>query len=213
MERAAGACCQQQGFLLDIFLALVLGARQRLARPPIVGHLVIIPLCEDRHLGIERAHVRVEQIVFVVAAELGERSAGFAFSSITMFFQISPFGIFCSSRIGTVGVDIVAAVDEEIRQIAQHGGVGAHARRASSSMPQPCPAVSPDHKNEMERWSSARCESGRPSPRRQWSARQDPGSGYDRRCSCPAGRPSISALAVKSDSGSASTKTGAVDRS
>src|SRR5258708_21972573 len=24
----------------------------------IVGHLVIIPLCEDRHLGIERAHVQ-----------------------------------------------------------------------------------------------------------------------------------------------------------
>ena len=127
MERAAGACCQQQGVLLDIFLALVLGARQRLARPPIVGHLVIIPLCEDRHLGIERAHVRVEQIVFVVAAELGERFRGFRLFLDHDVFPDLAVRHFLLREDWTVGVDIVAAVDEEIRPIAQHGGVGAHA--------------------------------------------------------------------------------------
>jgi hypothetical protein len=37
---------------------------------------VIVPLRENRHLGIEGEHVLVEQIVFVVTAELGERLRG-----------------------------------------------------------------------------------------------------------------------------------------
>ena len=78
----------------------------------------------------------------------------------------------------------------------------------ASSMPQPCPAVSPDQTNETERRSAGAVRK-RPitgSPRmvgddRSWQA------GCGRRCPGPAGRPSSSALAVKSLSGSASTKT------
>ena len=53
--------------------SLMLGARQRFAGPPVIGDLVIIPLREDVHGGIERSHILVEEIVLVVAAELGER--------------------------------------------------------------------------------------------------------------------------------------------
>src|SRR5262249_26883241 len=151
MERAAGARREDQCVLLDVFLALMLGAGQRLARPPIVAHLVIVPLREDGDFGVEGTHVLVEQIVFVVAAELGQRLRW-----LRLFLEYDVFPDlavrhFLLGEDRAVGVDGVAVVDEEIRAVAQHGGVGA--------------------------------------------------------LSCPAGRPSISALAVKSDSGNASTKT------
>jgi len=37
--------------LVDIFLALVLVARQRLGRPPVVGDLVVVPLREHWDFG------------------------------------------------------------------------------------------------------------------------------------------------------------------
>ncbi len=127
MERAAGPCRKDQGVLLDVFLALVLGAGQQLARPPIVGHLVVVPLREDRHLGIEGEQVPVEQIVLVVGAELGQR-----LRRLGLFLQhdVLPdlaVGHLLFGQDRAVGVNIVAAVDEEVGPVAQHGRVGAHA--------------------------------------------------------------------------------------
>ena len=62
--------------LVCILLALMFGAGERLPRPPVVGNLMVVPLPEDRHFRVERAHILVEQIVFVVAAELGQRLGG-----------------------------------------------------------------------------------------------------------------------------------------
>jgi len=68
-----GSSREQQCILFDVFLALVLGAGERLSRPPVVGNLVVVPLGEHRNFSVEREHVLVEQVVFVVAAEFGER--------------------------------------------------------------------------------------------------------------------------------------------
>ena len=42
-------------------------------RPPVVGDLMVIPLREGRDFRVEGAQIAVEQIVFVVAAEVRER--------------------------------------------------------------------------------------------------------------------------------------------
>jgi hypothetical protein len=46
---------------------MMLAAGERLARPPIVEDLVVVPLRDRGDLGIEREQVLVEQIVFPVA--------------------------------------------------------------------------------------------------------------------------------------------------
>src|SRR5215467_13282376 len=73
VESSRSSSREQQSVLLDVFLALVLGARERLSRPPVIGNLVIVPLGEHRNPGVEREHVLVEQVVFVVAAKFGQR--------------------------------------------------------------------------------------------------------------------------------------------
>ena len=92
----------------------VAGAVERHPRAPIVGDLVIVPLREHRDLGIERAQVPVEQVVFVVAAKVGERLATRDFSSVTRFLQISPFGKLALGANRTIGIDVVARMDEEV---------------------------------------------------------------------------------------------------
>src|SRR3712207_8317853 len=44
-----------------------------LARVPVVGDLVVVPLHQQRHLGRHAAHVGGEQVVAVLAAVLVER--------------------------------------------------------------------------------------------------------------------------------------------
>jgi len=60
---------------------MMLGAGERLARPPIVEDLVVVPLRDRGDLGIEREQVLVEQIVFPIAAVVvqGLGSAGLFF--------------------------------------------------------------------------------------------------------------------------------------
>src|SRR6516165_1770800 len=105
----------------------MLGTRQHLARPPIVGDLVIIPLAEDRNLGIERAYVAIEKVVLVVAAKLAE---GFRGLGLLLGNDILPDAsvrqlLLVSYR--AVGVNVVAVMDQEIGSIALHDGVRAHA--------------------------------------------------------------------------------------
>src|SRR5579885_1615347 len=114
--------------LLDIFLGDQFGARVHgLARPPVVEHLVIVPLRKDRDFGVEGAEVLVEQIVFVGAAELGEGLGGFGFLLRDDALPDLPVRHFLFGLDRAVGVDVVAVMDEEIGPVLLHGGVGAHA--------------------------------------------------------------------------------------
>src|SRR5262249_47944447 len=55
VKRAASARGKKQCAFL-----IVIASVNRLARPPVLHHLMIVPLCENRHLGIEAAHIHVE---------------------------------------------------------------------------------------------------------------------------------------------------------
>src|SRR5262249_33805646 len=66
-------------------------------------------------------------VVLVVAAKLGER-----FSGLRLLFGHEVLPKLAVRQLlfggdGPIGVDVVAAVNEEIRAAAQHGGVSAHA--------------------------------------------------------------------------------------
>ena len=121
MERAARPHHQQRGAVLGI-AGLVGGADRR----PVVGDLVIVPLREHRHLGVEGAQIVVEQIIFVVGAELFEavRHHGFLFGD-----DVAPdlaIGQLQFAFHRTIGIDVIAGMDEEVRAVAEHGAVGAH---------------------------------------------------------------------------------------
>ncbi len=108
-------------------LAIAVAVADSAAGDPVVGDLVIVPLREDRHLGVERAQVRVGEIVFVVAAELGERLGDLR---LLLADHVPPRLavrqlVLAADR--AVGIDDVAAVDEEVGAVRQHGRVGAHA--------------------------------------------------------------------------------------
>src|SRR5262245_735313 len=206
MKRAAGARRQDQRALLDIFLSLVLGVGQRLAQPPIVAHLVIVPLREDRNFGIEGEQVLVEQIVLVVGAELGQRLRRLGLFLHHDVFPDFAVGHFLLGQDWAVGVNVVAVVDEEIGAVAQHGRVGAHAAARFVDAPALAGGVARPH--ERDGALVVRCgakaaghrlaDNGRRKKILETDAVEDV---------LPAGRPSMSALAVKSVSGSASTKT------
>ena len=109
--------------------------RKRLARPPIVGDVVIVPLGEDWNLAIECEHVSIKQIVFVVAAELGQRLGGLG---LLFGHDVSPDFAIGHLLLGynrDIGIDVVAAVDKKIRPMAQHRGIGAHPAAALVDAP------------------------------------------------------------------------------
>jgi hypothetical protein len=73
------------------------------------------------------ASIPVHEIVFVVAAELGERLRRLG---LVLGDHVLPDLAVSHLHLGddrAIGVNIVAAMDEEIRAVAQHGRVGAHA--------------------------------------------------------------------------------------
>jgi hypothetical protein len=122
MECAAGARCENQRVVFPGWLS-----RQRFTRPPRLHHLVIVPQRHSRYRGVEGAQIAVKQIVFVVAAVIGNRLGGLRFLFGDDAAPYRAVGELLLRRDRTVGIDIVAAVDEEIRRIAVHGGVAAHA--------------------------------------------------------------------------------------
>ena len=88
---------------------------------------MIVPLREHRHLRIEGAQILVEQVIFVVAAKLRQalRDVGFVFrDDIPPGISIRQFQLGLDR---TIRIDVVAAVDEEIRPVLEHGPVGPHA--------------------------------------------------------------------------------------
>jgi hypothetical protein len=119
-KRAAAVRREQRRIGVGIVAAV-------LARPPGVGDLVVVPLREHRHLGVESAHVRVEKIVFVVAAVVGDRCRDprlFLGDDILPRFAVRQLQ-FAFDR--AVGIDAVAGMDEEVRPALQHCRIGAHA--------------------------------------------------------------------------------------
>ncbi len=90
-------------------------------------HFVVVPQRKGRHRGIERAQIVVEQIVFVVAAIVGKRFGRFRLLLGDDAAPDAAVGQFLLRRDGAVGINIVAAMDEEIGPVVAHGGVGAHA--------------------------------------------------------------------------------------
>ncbi len=122
VKRAAAA----RGEAEDALVGIAVPARWH-AGAPVVGHLVIVPLREHRHRGIERTQVRVEQVVFVVAAKVGER---LRHARLLLGHDVLPGLAVRQLAFGgehAVGVDVVARVNEEIGLVAQHGRIGAHA--------------------------------------------------------------------------------------
>jgi hypothetical protein len=105
----------------------MLGAGEGLARPPIVEDLMVVPLRNGRDIGIERDQVLVEQIVFPVAAVVVE---GFGYMGLFLGDEIPPdlaVGELDLGRQHHIRIDVVARMDEEVRPVAQHGRIGAHA--------------------------------------------------------------------------------------
>ncbi len=100
---------------------------QLLARRPVVGDFVVIPLPDLRHLGVEAPYVVVHQVIAVgpaiVVQRLGDLALGFG-------GDVAPDApVLGGQGFGhrAVGVDGVAAVDKKVRQAQAHGFIDAHA--------------------------------------------------------------------------------------
>ena len=88
---------------------------------------MIVPLPDLRHLGVEGPQVLVQQVVAVVAAKLVERLGDLA---LFLGDQIAPDAAVLGGNLGgdrPVGIDHIAAVQEEIRPAHAHAFVDAHA--------------------------------------------------------------------------------------
>src|SRR5262245_5931637 len=87
---------------------------------------MVIPLDQLGYLGIEAAYVFIQQIVDVVAAELGERLGDLGlFRDDDILPERAVFEFdFCLHRI--IGIDVVATVDEKIRLQTAHLVVNPH---------------------------------------------------------------------------------------
>lgn len=112
----------------DIHALLGVGGQvEDLPGIPVVDHFVVVPLNVGRHPGGEGPHVGVEQIVGELAAVLGERLGHLR---LLRRDEVAPDPA-VGQRHGipqrAVGVDGVAAVDEEVRVARGHRGVGGHA--------------------------------------------------------------------------------------
>src|SRR5919198_331937 len=87
---------------------------------------MVVPLRQGWHLGIERPQISVEQVVFVIAAKLRDGAGNLRLlfgDDVLPYLSIRKFALRWDR---TIGIDVVAAVDEEIGPMLQHGRVGAH---------------------------------------------------------------------------------------
>src|SRR5258708_15561099 len=105
-------------------------------------------------MGVEGAQIIVEQIVFIIAAKLREavRDDGFLFGD-----DIARDLAIWQSQFtgdGTVGVDVIAGMNEEIRTVFEHGAVAAHAAAAGIDTPAlACGIARPDKRyRTFVRW-------------------------------------------------------------
>ena len=94
---------------------------------PVVAHLVIVPHGELRHGGVEAPHVRVLQVVAVVAAILVDRLSHLALGQAR---QVAPARAVVERHLrhdGRVGVDRIAEVHEQVGLDPEHAGIRLHA--------------------------------------------------------------------------------------
>ena len=108
-------------------VAHLVGRRQILRQRPVVGHLVIVPLHEDRHLGIEGADIVVGEIVFVRGAVLVQRLGDLGLLGDGDVLPDLAVGELDLGGDHAVGVDGVAGMQQEIRPVFAHGCEGDHA--------------------------------------------------------------------------------------
>ncbi|MNQ79724.1 hypothetical protein D3C85_946760 [compost metagenome] len=110
---------------VDIFISVALV--QQLARRPVVDHFVVVPLPDLRHFGVEATNVFVHQVVAIITAILVE---GFSDFALRLAGDVAPHPAAFGGQLRrhrAVGVDGIAAVDEEVRQAQTHGLVDTHA--------------------------------------------------------------------------------------
>ena len=123
VKGGARARGERQDRLLRV--AIVVG--EILRRRPVVDHLVIVPLEERRHFGVERAHVLVEKVVLPAAAVLVEALGDLLDALGDEVVPGAAVGELDPRGDRPVRVDRVAAVDEEVGRVRAHRLVGAHA--------------------------------------------------------------------------------------
>ena len=123
VERARGARGEQRD------VALLVGGGKLFRRRPVVGDLVVVPLHEDRHLGVEGAHIVVEEIVLMRCAEFVERLGDLGLLRDRDVLPDLAVGQFHLGGNDAVGIDGVAGMEQEIRPVLAHGGEGDACRR------------------------------------------------------------------------------------
>ncbi len=96
---------------------------------------MVVPLREHRHLRIEGTQVLVEQVVFVVAAKLRKVLCDCGFFLRDEVAPKAAVGKFQFGLDRTVGIDVIAAMNEEIWTVLEHGGVGSHAAASAIDAP------------------------------------------------------------------------------
>src|SRR4051812_17103977 len=85
---------------------------------------MVVPLRKHWDFGVEGAKAFVEPVVFVVAAKLGQAVRGDGFflrDDIAPDLAVRKFQL---GRYRTVGIDVIAGMDEEVRAAVTHGSVG-----------------------------------------------------------------------------------------
>ena len=108
-------------------LALPVSRGELFRRRPVVGDFVVIPLHEDRYLGIEGAQIVVEKIVLVRGAEFVERFRDLGlFRNGDVLPDLAVGQLYLVGK-DAVGVDGTSGMQQEIRFVLAHGGEGDHA--------------------------------------------------------------------------------------
>ncbi len=125
------------------------GVVEDLARVPVVGRLVVVPLGEDGDLGVEAPDVVVEQVVLVVAAELGQRLRHLGLLLRGDVATHPAVGQGDLGLDGAVGVDGVTAVDEEVGLETAHGLVDRHAAHVGVDAPALAGGVARPHQADV----------------------------------------------------------------
>src|SRR5438309_9931195 len=109
---------------------------------------MIVPLRKHRHVSMEGTKILVEQTVFVVAAKLREavRDDGFFLShDVAPHLAVRQLQLTLDRAIG---IDVIAAMDEEVRAVVQHGAVGAISPARGIDAPAlPCGIAGPEKRN------------------------------------------------------------------
>ena len=108
-------------------VAHLVGGGYFLRGRPVIHHLVVVPLHEDRHLGVEGAHVVVEEIILVRRAEFVERLGDLCLLGNRDVLPDLAVGELHLGGDDAVGIDGVAGMQQEIRPVLLHGGESDHA--------------------------------------------------------------------------------------